>query len=212
MISKADYAIVIRCAEQYEKELLDTNVLFVYENRRTKKYESVEVTFLASNFKHLTGVIYPHNDKEEADEMSEGAVHFFNLALRKRLNINKCNYKSDGTTPIKLQILSSIMNIKKTARMIGDYNNSRLHIMADKMCGSTSATLAFTRSGSNELLPSSTLREDIRRLVTEYHTVIAVYQKSIQDREYANCFYTSKKYSISKLPKSIKEKLKEEPQ
>lgn len=82
MISKAEYATVLRCAEQYEKELLDTNVLFIYENRRTKKYES------------------------------------------------------DGTTAIKLQILSSVMNIKKTARMIGDYNHSRLHIMAVKMCGS----------------------------------------------------------------------------
>lgn len=205
MISKADYATVLRCAEQYEKELLNTKILFVYENRRTKEYESEEVTFLPSNFKHLTGVLYSQNDKEQE---SEGAVYFFNLALKKRLDIHKCKYKSDGTTTIKLQILSSIMNIKKTARMIGDYNHSRLHIMADKMCGSTSATLAFTRSKSNELFPSSTLREDIRRLVTEYHTVVAVYQKAIQDSEYTECCYTSKKYDTSKLPKCIEKKLK----
>lgn len=210
MISKAEYATVLRCAEQYEKELLDTKVLFIYENRKTKKYEFEEVTFLSSNFKHLTGVLYPYNDKDQKEETTEGAVHFFNLALRKRLDINKCKYKSDGTTSIKLQILSSVMNIKRTARMIGDYNHSKLHIMADKMCGSVSTTLAFTRSKSNELYPSSTLREDIRKLVTEYHTVIAVYQKSIHDSEYTVCCFISKKYSKSKVPESIKKKIKEE--
>lgn len=210
MISKAEYSTVLKCAELYKNELLNTNVLFIYENRRTKKYESEEVTFLASNFKHLTGVLYSHNDKNQEEETTEGAVDFFNLALKKRLNINKCKYKSDGTTTIKLQILSSIMNIKKTARMIGDYNHSRLHIMADKMCGSISTTLAFTRSKTNELYPSSTLREDIRKLVTEFHTVIAVYQKSIHDSEYTDCCYKSKKYSTSKLPESIKRKIKKE--
>lgn len=85
---------------------------------------------------------------------------------------------------ITSMFLIGVFCIKKTARMIADYNHSRLHIMTDKMCGSISTTLALTRSESNELYPSSTLREDIRRFVTEYHMGMAVCQKSIHDSEY----------------------------
>ena len=42
-ISKADYA-TLRVQSNMKKNL-DTNILFVYENRRTKEYESKEVTF-----------------------------------------------------------------------------------------------------------------------------------------------------------------------
>lgn len=209
MISKSEYSTVLTCANVYKEELLDTNIIFIYENRITKQIEYVESTFLAGNFKHLTGIIYPNESiKSESDDKIGQAIHFFNLALSKRLNIDKCKYKRDGTTALKLQILSSIMNIKRTARMIGDYNQSRLHIMADKMCGSVSATLAFTQDKEYGLCPSSTIKDDIRNLVNQYHPIVAVYQKPIDEEKYSQCHYISKKYDASKLPDIIKNKLK----
>lgn len=206
MINKNDYAIVLKCAKQYKEELADTKMVFVYENRHTKEYGYFEATFLLSNFKHLTGIIYPFKNKEKnIEDSSDGAVHFFNLALRKRLDISKCKYKPDGTTQIKLQILQMIMNIKKTARMTGDFNHSKLHIMADKMCGSVAATLAFTKNEIGDYCPSSVLREDIRNLVTDFHSIIAIYQKDIGDAAYTRVCYESKKLDHSKLDNMMEE-------
>ncbi|MEG0710085.1 MAG: PBECR4 domain-containing protein [Longicatena sp.] len=208
MINKNDYATVLRCAKQYKKELADTKMLFVYENRHTKEYGYFEATFLASNFKHLTGIIYPFkNEEKDTVDSTDGAVHFLNLALRKRLDINKCKYKSDGTTQIKLQILQMIMNIKKTARMIGDFNHSKLHIMADKMCGSVVATLAFTKNEIGYYCPSSALREDIRNLVTDFHSIIAIYQKDINNDTYTRVCYESQKLDHTKLKEMNEEKV-----
>lgn len=208
MISNKDYATILKCAEQYRNELENTNLLFVYQNRITKKYEYMESTFLDVNFKHLTGIIYPFkNDGEDQNDLTDGAKHFFNLAINKRLNINKCNYKEDGTTALKLEVLQMIINIKRNARMIGDYNHSRMHIMADKMCGAISATLAFRKDARFGYCPSSTIKDDIRNLVTQYHPIHAVFQKGIDDEKYTKKCYCSKKYDESLLSKEIKNKL-----
>lgn len=205
MISRNDYAVILRCAEMYKKELLDTNVLFIYQNRKTKRYEYIEATFLAANFKHLTGITYPKkNENKNEQDNTDGAAHFFNLAVNRRLDILKCNYKNDGTTALKLQILPMIMNIKRTARMIGDYNGSRMHIMADKMCGSYAATLALVNDRRYGYSPSSTIRDDIRNLVSEYHPIYAILQKSINESHYNRIFYKSKKFDCDNMPVTIK--------
>lgn len=199
MISKSDYECIIRNAKLYKNNLSGSNVIFVYENRQTKEYEYCEVVFKASNFKHLTGINY-------LDNSNSGANHFILLAFNQRLNIQKCSYKADGTTQLKLRILSMIMNITKSARMIGTYNNSKLHISADKMCGSTAATLAFVRNNKQELCPSSALQEDIRNLVTEYHTVVAVFQKK-QGNEFYELWSSSKRYDENKISDDMRKKI-----
>lgn len=117
------------------------------------------------------------------------------------MDINECKYKSDGTTQIKLQILQMIMNIKKTARMIGDFNHSKLYIMADKMCGSIATTLAFTKNEIGDYCPSSALREDIRNLVTDFHSILAIYQKYINDDTYTRVCHEAQKLDHAKLKK-----------
>lgn len=201
MISKSDYECILRNAKIYKANLSKSNVIFIYENRITKKYEYTEVMFLPANFKHLTGV-----QCFDSNGNPIRANHFLDLAVKNRLNINQCHYKSDGTTQLKLKILSKLMNITSSARMIGDYNNSKLHISADKMCGSTSATLAFTKNNKNKLYPSSALQEDIRNLVNEYHTVIAVYQNKHGKDDFEQC-YLSKKYDEVKLNRIIELKI-----
>lgn len=209
MITKREFATVLKCADIYRDELLDTNIMFIYENRMTRKIEYIESTFLAGNFKHLTGIIYPKQDLPNSEDDKKGqAVHFFNLAVNKRLNIDDCKYKNDGTTPLKLQILISIMNIKKNARMIGDYNSSRLHIMADKMCGSVAATLALTHDKEYGLCPSSTIKDDIRNLVSQYHPIVAIFQKPITQVLYENPSYISKKFDKGRMPKDLNELIK----
>lgn len=165
---------------------------------------------MATNFKHVTGIIYPKQNLPVTDVNDKigQAEHFFDLALMKRLNRENCKYKKDGTTSLKLQILVNIMNIKKNARMIGDYNQSRLHIMADKMCGSVVATLALTHDREYGLCPSSTIKDDIRNLVRQYHSVIAIYQKKPGQELYEIPSYSSAKFDKERIPSDLKKMIK----
>lgn len=203
MISYKDYTTILECVLLYKKELVNSNLLFLYQNRLTGKYEYVEVIFLAGNFMHLTGVIY-QNLKHDEVTNSNDAVNFFRLAINKRLDINKCFYKDDGTTILKLRILTIIMNIKKSARMIGEYNGSKIHINANRMCGTTAATLAFVKNEKCEYYPSSTLCEDIRNLVKQYNTILAIYQKQLNDSKYKIIQYSNKKFNDQDIPISIR--------
>lgn len=207
MIDKKDYAILLKCAEIYRNELLNTNLLFIYINRITKKYEYIETTYLDRNFKHLTGIQYLNKNKNIADNSLDSATHFFNLAVCKRLDIKKCYYKFDGTTKLKLQILPMVMNVKKNARMIGDYNEGRMHIMADKMCGTNSMTLAFINDRVYGYCPSSSLCEDIRKMVTQYHSISAIFQKNMDVEKYDRLCFKNKIFDFSDLPQNIKSKI-----
>lgn len=207
MIDKKDFAMLLKCAEIYKNELLNTNLLFIYINRKTKKYEYIETTYLDKNFKHLTGIQYKHENKNTDKISIDSAAHFFNLAVCKRLDIKKCHYKSDGTTKLKMQILPMAMNIKKNARMIGDYSEGRMHIMADKMCGTVSMTLAFINDRVYGYCPCSALREDIRKMVTQYHSISAVFQKNMDVEKYDRLCFKNKIFDFDSLPQEIKNKI-----
>ena len=52
---KAALSILFTAAESYRKNLIDQSLLFLCLDKHKRVY-SLEVTFDASNFKHLTGV------------------------------------------------------------------------------------------------------------------------------------------------------------
>lgn len=72
--------------------------------------------------------------------------------------------------------------------------------MSDKMCGSVAATLAFTEDKVYGLCPSSTIEDDIRKLVAQYHPIIAIYQTAC---------YISKKVDKEKMPDNLRKLLQE---
>ena len=64
---------------------------------------------------------------------------------------------------MKLSVLSQIMNIHKTAKMVGDYDNTKSVLFTEKIVGTVTACVGFVREG-NYYLPNTTLREDIRTI------------------------------------------------
>jgi len=75
-------SIVMRCAKQYEKNLLGKNYLVIYRDRIDNIIKEIEIYFGEENYQHLTGI-------ELLDEEGKIREHvaglFFNKCLRNGL-------------------------------------------------------------------------------------------------------------------------------
>ena len=49
---------ICESAKKYKNNLLNKNIIFIFENKKKQKIEYIEVLFLAQNFLHFTGIKY----------------------------------------------------------------------------------------------------------------------------------------------------------
>ena len=175
MINSNDLTTARRCSKLYNDNLKHKEILFLFQDKDSREFNYVEVKFKPENFQHLTGILV--KDKTKCG----GANDFLNLMSSNRLNEEDCFYKADGTTKLKLMILPSIMNIGKTARMIGDYDSSRINIVADKVCGGQAMTLAILKDNTGDYVPCSVLRDDVRRMTNKPNSIRAAYIRTYKN-------------------------------
>ena len=90
------------------------------------------------------------------------------------------------------------MNLDKTAKMIGQYDNSRIYLQTDKVIGNVNVCMGFIRK-SKEYIPNTVLKEDIRSITRERKRVVAILKKEILDKSYNNITYIKNNYDIFKL-------------
>lgn len=193
--------IMTKAAELYRDNLEDQKVLFLYgvpsevkkelqaEGKFLSSIKGCEVAFHRYNFLHLTGVRL--NKGETAS-----AIHFYQKCLDKRLTENDFSLAKDGSTGQKLDILESMMLIKKNVTMIGEFTDRGPKLFTEKVAGNVCGCIGFVKDKNTKLnVPNTLLKKDIRD-VTAHPTykVYAVISKH----------YTEDKYSIiSKIDKSI---------
>jgi len=176
--------VIYKCAQMYKENLSNKCVLFATaEDGKVITFESL---FLPQNFKHLTGV---HSRVSGAD--------FFGLVIRNKLSPSVIELADDGTTDLKLDILPQLMSIHKTARMVGDYDNSRSLFIADKIAGTVTAAMGFIHT-MNYYLPQSALKSDVRDITLKAtrHRVIAIFVKNRNDALYNELSYIASGISI----------------
>ena len=169
--------IIYACAKLYRENLSNKCVLFVAaEGKSVITFESL---FLPQNFKHLTGV-----------RSKLSGADFFGLVIRNKLSPSEIELADDGTTDLKLDVLQQLMNIHKTARMVGDYDQSRSLFIADKIAGTVTAAMGFVHS-MNYYLPKSALKTDVRdiTLKTTHRRIIAIFVKNRNDDIYNELSY-----------------------
>jgi hypothetical protein len=172
--------IIHNCAVLYSKNLSGNSILFIASDNN--KAACFEALFLPRNFLHLTGV------KTSLDSES-----FFNSALNQRLSPKEITYAPSGLTELKLEILPQLMSIHLNARMIGDYDNSRPLLIADKFAGTVTMAMGFTRV--NDLyIPNTALKIDIRDITANStrRKVIAVFSKPRANEFYKRLTYIAK--------------------
>ena len=180
-ISKIDAVrVIFKCAKLYSENLSGKNVLFVSQAKN--KAECFEASFSPANFLHLTGVKAIGNRDR-----------FFDAALNERLSPEDISLETDGTAELKLAILPQLMAIHLTARMVGDYDNSRPLLIADKFAGTVTAAIGF-HNVNGLYIPKSALRIDMRDLTIKEsrRKVIAIFVKPRADARYKKLTYIAK--------------------
>jgi len=200
-------SIVMRCAKQYEKNLLGKNYLVIYRDRIDNIIKEIEIYFGEENYQHLTGI-------ELLDEEGKIREHvaglFFNKCLRNGLKKSEIQFKKDGTTNLKLAALPIIMQIQKVTKIAGNYNGIRPYLIADKIIGNVNFCLGLRRHDKQGYyVPSSSLLEDIKVLTDMPSQVLAIFSKEDREELYKNVRHVAKGVELTnlKLPKEIGDKI-----
>lgn len=181
-------SIVVSCAEKYRDELSGKSLLFLCMDKH-KKISTIEFTFDASNFLHLTGL--------KLHKISP--LDFYQRCLDHRVSVKDFDFAPDGTTPLKLDVLPYIMNKYLSAAMIGDYNSNNPKLYTEKLVGSVKACVGFIETDTERYVPNTVLRVDIREYASNIVQVIAVYRKNRFDAVYGELTYKSKKVDLNTI-------------
>lgn len=194
--------VLFRCAEIYNNTLLKKNLLIV--TRIKNNIRAIEVRFPKDAYEHLTGV-------DVANGIS--ANHFYSLCVDKRLSPNDFEFKEDGTTRLKLDVLEPLLKLTSSVKMVTDFNNKRPKLQADKLAGGVNACLGLMLEDNGRFYkPRTVLKSDIRDEGEVMEQVLFIVEKLKEEPFYNNITYVSKKVDLKtlRIPKSIREKIRHE--
>lgn len=196
MDKKEILKILKESAIKYKENLKDKNLLIIYKEKAKIKY--IEILFLARNFMHLTGV--KCNDKNKKYMKSN---QFYQACLNNKLSYKDIIIKQNGTTKLKLDILSQLIYIDKKCKMIGVYNNYKKELVTEVLLGNINMCLGLTKGSSLYYIPNTLLKEDIRKIVIKPYQIMAILKKKVKDERYKDIIYINKKIDISEINNNI---------
>lgn len=182
--------IVLNCSKMYHENLENKNILFIYENKHSD-FNYIETEFLPRNFLHLTGLNILRDEIKPAQ-------NFYLVCLTNNLSTTDFEFKLNGTTQKKLEILPAIMQIDKKARIIGNYNSQKVYLSTEKLIGNVNMCLGFIKE-NNYYIANTALKEDIRNIVEEQGRIVLVIKKNIKDKKYNEIIYKNKNVENTKI-------------
>lgn len=195
--------IITRAAKEYKKKLDGLNYLFVYRDRKSNQIEFFETAFLPRNYQHLTGVEFV--DME--GNLRKDATFFYRKCLTGQLRESEIQFKSDGTTPLKLETLPKLIEFLRFSKMTAVYNGIRPKLAIDRVAGTVNYCLGFVKE-NNYYVPSSCLLEDVRKLGDGPAQILAIMSKQIKVKRniYTEIKYVAKGVPFNKLvlPEELK--------
>ncbi len=191
MDKKKAISVITKAAKLYHEKLEDQKLLFIYgvpsviNKQIAQNAETImginyyEVVFHRSNFLHLTGVIINK-------ETTMSAINFYEKCIDGRLSEDDFMLSRDGTTDQKLDVIESMMNIKKTASMIGDFTDRGPKLYSEKVAGNVCACMGFVTDGYTKLnVPNTLLKKDIRDVSSKpLQKIFAIMSKEYTDEKY----------------------------
>ena len=189
--------IVMRCAKQYEKNLLGKSYLIIYRDRSDNEIKDIEIYFGEENYQHLTGIELINADGNVREHVAE---LFFNKCLKNTLKKNEIQFRKDGTTNLKLAALPVMMQIQKVTKIAGNYNGMRPYLIADKLIGNVNFCLGLKWDDrKSRYVPSSSLLEDIKVLTETPSQVLAIFSKEEGEEVYRNVRHVAKGVNLNNL-------------
>ena len=184
---------ICESAKKYKDNLLNKNIMFIYINKKTNEITTIETMFEKRNFLHLTGMKYNSSAKE-----------FFSACINMKLSPKNITIRDKVFTQLKLEILENAMSISKSAKRIGDYNNSKVNIAIEKIIGTTHYSLGFSNLDSkNKKLkyyyPKTLLQDNLKNNIINDNRIIAILSKNKNQNLYDEITYLSKETTLLRL-------------
>ena len=190
-------------ANKYKQNLLDKNIMFVFEEKETQQIKYIETIFNDYNFLHLTGLKY-----------TKGASAFYNDCINSKISPDNIEIKNIAFTKMKLDVLENIMSINKSAKKIGTYNNNKLSLKIEKVVGNIHCSLGFSNIKQNDeklkyYYPKTLLQEEFKKNVNVENKIIAIFSKEKTDELYGEITFLGKNSELNKIfnEKGIKRKI-----
>lgn len=180
-------------AKLYKENLQNKNLLIMYE--KDNKIEYIEILFLTRNFMHLTGV--------RSTEIKK-ANQFYQACLTNKLNIKTLKMKEDGTTQLKMDIISNMIKMEEPWKIIGVYNGAKEKLKTDILLGKGDICLGVIKEVSNYYIPNTLLKEDIRKITKENNVIVGIFKKEKQEEIYQKVTNINKNIEIERIRKNEK--------
>jgi hypothetical protein len=172
-----------------------------------KKTAYIETLFLRQHFMHLTGVCPDIEADSKYKRLNPNK--FCDAAIGRKLSPINIKLDADSTTEMKLSILSAIMNIHKTGKMIGDYNYIKPMLMTDKIVGTIVACLGLVEN-KGFYVPNTVLRENIKGVTRDpQRQILAILQKNSNDKVYSTITHIARDIDFEDIiiPEQIKDRV-----
>lgn len=193
--------ILTKSANLYKENLEDNKILFLYgtpseikkqlhtPDKMLSNMEHYEAAFHRHNFMHLTGI------KIKGNRISS-SIHFYEMCLASRLMEEDFECAQDGSTIQKLEVLETMMSLKKKAAMIGNFSDPGPKLYTQKVAGGTYGCIGFIRDKNTSLnVPNTLLKKDIRDItISPTKKIYAILYKNYTEETYSN---------ISKIDKEL---------
>ena len=159
--------------------------------RQNQKLYAFEVTFFSRNFMHLTGVKPTHTQSNLKNSKS-----FYNKCISSKLSKNDFEFSKDGTTHLKLNVLSSVISKNLNAKMVGSYDGQRLHLHTEKIAGNHHACLGFVKSKA-DYIPNTLIQDNIKNLTgNKFYQIVATFRKPYTEQTYREITYKSNNFDF----------------
>ncbi|WP_459919931.1 PBECR4 domain-containing protein [Fusicatenibacter saccharivorans] len=193
--------IVLNCAKEYRKKLLNKKMLIIYREKQDNAIRYIEVVFHERNYQHLTGL---ELIDKEGKVLRNQSMNFYRKCVENKLGLREFQFKKDGTTRLKLGALPALMDVTKITKITGDYNNVRSYLFVDKVMGGVNFCLGLSKE-ENVYVPSSALREDIKNLTEFPSQVLAILEKERDVEIYTTVKHVAKGLNLNhiELPERI---------
>lgn len=192
------YAITY--AKKYKNNLEGKNILFVFEEKNTKEIKFVETMYKAYNYLHLTGLDYCPISSNKMSKYQK-AMEFYKLATIGKLDVKNVVIKNPAIIDLKMQALNTLIDIDKSAKMIGDYNNIiKDALYTEKISGNVHYCLGFVKDRhSSYYIPNTTLSENILNVTNVANRIIAIFKKLENVSLYGEVTYLARGIELMKL-------------
>lgn len=187
--------LLLEAKKIYDKYLLNKDFLYIYIDSVTKKIKYIEMKCRNRNFLHLTGV-----------KTHIKAKDFYKNLNKERISLEDIDYRSNGTTRLKLEVFERIPLLFTSAVQIcfqDDFFTLKLQVdllINQPVRNRKDIVLGLKQQQNFDFfVPASLLKEEPQKIGKNFSRVLGILEKNEKDKKYYNIKYKAKDIDIPKI-------------